>query len=76
MEIAHFNQTNGWITKVFRSLQAIPARYKPFEIANQVEYYSDHKSAPRERHRMIQSDIKKAEGIIRNVERGIFPGKY
>lgn len=50
--------------------------YSPPEIASRIEYYSGHKSAPRERHRMIQSDIKKGEGIIRNVEQGIFPGKY
>ena len=50
--------------------------HRPFEIANQIKYYSDHESAPRERHRMIQSDTRKAERIIRNAEQGIFPGKY
>ena len=50
--------------------------HSPPEIASRIKNYSDHKSAPRERHRMIQSDRRKAEGIIRNVEKGIFPGKY
>ena len=48
----------------------------PREIAGQIEYYSRHKSDAQERHRMIRSDRQKAKSIIKNVEQGIFPGKY
>jgi hypothetical protein len=52
------------------------ADYPWLEIANRVKFYSEHASAPRERNRMMQSDTRKAERILRNVEKGIFPGKY
>jgi hypothetical protein len=48
----------------------------PSEIASQMKHYSEHVSSSREKRRMIQSDIRNAERIIRNVEKGIFPGKY
>ena len=46
------------------------------EMAKRIKFYSEHASAPREINRMMQSDTRKAEAILRNVEKGIFPGKY
>jgi ribosomal protein L13E len=47
------------------------------EIAEKIPVYSNNKKSDlQEIHRMIRSDYKKARNILRNVERGVFPGKY
>ena len=46
------------------------------DIAKKIDHYSRHESSTADIHRMILSDYKKAEKILRNVESGVFPGRY